>query len=114
MLVLNTNKTKMIDLAKSMGYDPPQNAQFTKAARGEQWCLTWDDDKSSYQAALFAAAGGAVFSMRCKELGSGVPVNWEVRDLSVEDLKKLGLLEERAPKAPTVAPHRDLGYEREL
>lgn len=114
MLVLNTNKTKMIDLAKSMGYDPPQNAQFNKVVRGEQWCLTWDDDQRSYQAALFTAAGGAVFSMRCHELGSGVPVKWEVQDLSQENLKKLDLVEERAPKAPTAAPHRDMGYEREL
>lgn len=98
---LHVNKTKMLQLTRAMGYDPPQNAGFIKEFREQHWWLVWDDGQKYYQAALFTAAG-AVFSMRCQELDGMVPEKWEVRDLSLEDLRKFDLAEERAPKAPDV------------
>lgn len=112
MLVLNANKTKMMNLTKAMGYTPPHNAQFTKAFRSRTWWLEWYDKTGSYSATLSTAAGKAFFGMRFNDWES--PEKWTAKTLSLEDLKKIDLVEERAPKDPAATPHRDMGNEREL
>lgn len=111
MLVLNTNKTKMIRLTKAMGYNPPRNAQFIKEFRSRTWWLEWHDKIGCYSAILSTAAGKAFLGMRFNDW-EGSPEKWTAETLSVEKLREYDLLKERAPKAPAAMSHRDLGNNR--
>ncbi len=112
MLVLNVNKTKMIRLAKNLGYDPPHYAQFTKLFRRRTWWLEWYDNTGFYSATISTAAGKAFFGMRFNDW-AGSPEKWTAKTLSLEKLGEYDLVKERAPKAPAAAPYRAPGYEVE-
>lgn len=110
MLVLNANKTKMIRLAKAMGY-APRNAQFIKAFRDRTWWLEWYDKTGSYSATLSTAAGKAFFGMRFNDW-EGSPEKWTAKTLSLEKLREYDLLKERAPKVLAATPRCELDNER--
>ncbi len=93
MLVLTANKTKMIRLAKAMGYNPPKKAAFSKAYRDLFWWLEWDDNSGYYSACFSASAGRAFFGMRYTEYDSDAPEKWNAVTLSVDDLKRFDMVQ---------------------
>lgn len=97
MIVLKASKTKMIRLAKAMGYDPPQNAGFIKAYRARTWWLVWDDNRGSYEAVLSTAAGRAFFGMRYQAYDCDAREKWKATTLSLDDLKKFELVTALTP-----------------
>ncbi len=114
MLVLTANKTKMMELTKAMGYNPPRKAQFVKAFRDRHWWLEWWDNSGEYSAVLSTAAGHAFFGMRYREFDTGRPEQWTAWDLTAEQLREFDLVEELVPKAKAAPRHQEPDYEPEL
>ncbi len=114
MLVLTANKTKMLELTKAMGYNPPRKAQFVKAFRSRTWWLEWEDNDGSYSATLSTAAGRAFWGMRYQEYDTGRPEQWTAKTLSLTELQKFGLVEELVPKAQAAPQPPEPDYEPEM
>lgn len=114
MLVLNANKTKMVRLARAMGYNPPRNARFVKAFRSRTWWLEWESNTGFYSATLSAAAGRAFFGMRYQEYDSDSPEKWTAETLAIEELKKFDLVEEVPPKEAAPVRNNTPEWEPEL
>ena len=93
MLVLTATKTKLIKLARSLGYDPPKNSQFTKLFRSRTWWLEWGDGTGFYSAILDTAAGRAFFGVTFDD-GEN-PKQWKSTTLPLAKLREFGLVEER-------------------
>ncbi len=114
MLVLTANKTKMIRLVRSMGYNPTQNAEFTKAYRCRHWWLEWEDGNNSYHAVLSSHRGVAFLGMKQKEYGSSSPEKWTAWDITPAQLQEFELVEELVSKTRTAPQRREPDYEPEL
>ncbi len=93
MLLLTANKTKMIKLARDLGYNPPSKSQFTKLFRSRTWWLEWGDGTGYYSATLSTAAGRAFFGVRFND-GEN-PEKWTATTLTFAKLLAFGLVEER-------------------
>ena len=94
MLVLTANKTKMICLAKAMGYNPPKKAVFSKAYRDRHWWLEWGDNSGYYSACLGVAAGRAFFGMHYYAPDRDAPERWTAVTLSMDELKNFDLVQD--------------------
>lgn len=113
MLVLNANKTKMMNLTKAMGYTPPRDAQFVKAYRDRHWWLEWYDETGSYQATLSTAANRAFFGMRFSDW-EDTPEQWTAETLTLEKLREFDLVEELPPKGAAPVRNSTPEWEPEL
>lgn len=92
MTKLTVNKTKLVKLCREMGYNPPKDAEFTKAFRVRWWWLEWGEDGIYYKASLFSDAGRVFLGVRkeSKERQYG----WYCLNVTNDQLARIGLLEE--------------------
>lgn len=90
MLLLTANKKKMLTLVKAKGYTPTRKVQLVKGYRSRHWWLEWiAADGTFYSALLDTAAGRAFLGMRIDE-------KWECHELTLNELREFGMVEERA------------------
>lgn len=83
---LTANKTNMMKLVKSLGYNPPKTAQFAKASRSRSWWLEWfDENGSDYRAYLSTSMGKPL-------LGMTMDGKWTCHNLTLGELQKCGLI----------------------
>lgn len=89
MLLLTANKTKMLALVKAKGYAPARKAQFIKGYRSRHWWLEWTGEDGTFYSALLDVAGGRAF------LGMKIDTKWRCHELTLNELREFGMVEER-------------------
>lgn len=83
---LTANKSNLIKLLKSLGYNPATPSHFSKAYRSRSWWLEWFDGKGTeYRAYLSTSMGKPL-------LGMTIDGKWMCHNLTLSDLQKHGLL----------------------
>ena len=105
---LSVNKTKLMRLCKELGYNPPRNAKFDKLFREWSWRLEWEDN-AFYSAHLFDCPGGLVLGVT---VYAEDKEHWKAHELTIEQIKRLGIAEAIAPKVR--APEYEMDNEPEI
>lgn len=89
-LYLTSNKTKMVKLICSKGYNPTvRRARYKKAFRARSFWLTWLESDGLYEALLMTAGGKTYLRITNKIIGKEKMIH-----IPVEELQKYSMTEE--------------------
>lgn len=98
MAYFHCNKGKLIMLCREFGYDPPQNATFTKTILTGHWWLEWYDNGRFYRAVFSNMKGKTALTVNWRYYADHGTTRGDEACYSValEQLRRLQLLQQDA------------------